>query len=511
MKHDFSTASMNNFMSSLNNCRDQLKAMRLSSEQLLFPLRNGIIYSIINSIQVDAVNKLPDLLAAVFSSGEIMLNSTWENIEYYDNNCSSTLDDIIMDTDRLYVIFSNMCSSLAQADLLTSGTFSELKRSTERNLSDIILNDYITYDAQKSEYIINHDIIKAMLSNSSDPLSDEIKRICFALTNIDPSQLSSDEKIIIQDILDCLSNIDISANMTNIDKEKVKQYVALYEQLHVTEKNEINKFFDNSVQGGFSENDTFNIKYLAYTSDDPSHTVFFRYIGQCYVSDFNSTNSDGSMGSWYSFIDHSIHLNKNIDGGFEKNPRGAYNTVFHEIGHNIDDLMVDGYDYHKDSNGMSYVNTFTWDELQEGKFFYTIRSDVESNIRNFVNQYSDSRLLKIDEKGKDKIVSALMDRRNATWLNPRLKVAYEEIYASYTGKINALGGYFGVVTEMGVIDTKYGQLDGASNEMISDIYGGVTNNSVGGNSINSYGHDGGHPFKNESSYWYYTDGTPTEY
>lgn len=338
---------------------------------------------------------------------------------------------------------------------------------------------------------------------------EEFDKYVEQLLALDYNSLSVEDKTRVQAVLDYLSGVDVDGNMSDSDKSKIRQYVALYEKLkeHENEKEEINKFFDNSVKGGFSENDIFNIKYFAYTSSDPSHTIFFSYIGKCRVSDFNSTNNDGSRGSWYSFVDHSLHLNKDSYGGFDKDPRGAYNTVFHEIGHNIDDLMVDGYDYHENSNGTAYVNTFTWDKLQEGNFFDTLRGDVENNIRNSVNQYSNSELLKIDNDGKEKLVSALLDRRNATWLNPRLKNAYEKIYASYTGKINVLGGYFGVVTEMGIYDAKNGQLDGASNEMISDIYGGVTNNSV----VGSYAHEGGQPFKNESSYWYTTDGKPTRY
>lgn len=312
------------------------------------------------------------------------------------------------------------------------------------------------------------------------------------LKKLENGELSPDDLIRLKSLLNFLSGVELNPSMSDAEKTQINMYINLYEAIEANAKDKeaISDFFRNSaydekgnLKEGISEDDIVNIKYIAYRSKSPCHEVFFDNISKCQVVSWNYNGT-----SHYDFKDSNrgVYLNFRSGDGID-NPRGAYNTFFHEIGHNIDDLLVGGYDY--DANA-SYVGIYTTDEVASGRFYDVIYEDVEQNFKNAISSYSnDEAMIGIDSTGQAKILDVLMGRANRDSLNPRLDFAYRKIYEDYTGI------WKGVFSGKNYRGSETGSLQGVEREQVSDITGGITNNATSGVSNGGYGHT-------SNGYWY---------
>ena len=443
-----------------------VKALKTSSDDL--ENLSSQIMSLISEIQ-DAVGI--KWLKTIVSHTDILNNTI-----YYLNDISSTTGET-WQGERYENFSGKILPSIINASEIITNKEDEFKEGLKAEIKPILENlQKIAGDFKKqgaecgaqsiwiAQYLKEHQGVEAQ---SSPVVGEERKKI-------EEEMNSKSDVSIVPD-----------RELTDEEKAKIREYNDLYEKLHGDEKEKIDKFFENA--NGFSEEDIENIKYIAYRSKGNAHDVFFKYIDQI-KADFSASGEDQS---YYSVGDKMIHFNKELYGGFKNCPKGSYDSIFHEIGHNIDDLAESDEGCNSDQ-----YRKITSGEINGRKLYDVIREDVSDNIKRTVDKFNDKEWIKIDDKGKQKIVDALLDRRNAVKLNPRLKTAYKQIYAMYTGKIAS--GYFDAELDL-VIDTNTGLLDGDSNTMISDIYGGAINNSI----VGKWGHD-------DDGYWYDKNGNHTE-
>lgn len=328
-------------------------------------------------------------------------------------------------------------------------------------------------------------------------LSDEeLEKLCDDYIKLlESGELSSDDNIRLQSFLNYLASTEISPSISDSDKKKVEFFNSLYEKIHTEDAKKINSFFndsayneDGTLKDGVSEGDINNIKYIAYKSKSPCHEVFFDNIAECHVESWNHDGSyyrcvAGKNNDTGADEARGVYLNFETGNDGIDNPRGAYNTFFHEIGHNQDDLLVGGYDADVSKN---YVGINSTDVVASGKLYDVIYQDVENNFREAISSYSSSEaMISIDSTGQAKILDVLMGRADRNTLNPRLDFAYRKIYEDYTGK------WKGIFTGKIYEGNEIGSLEGAGRDQVSDITGGITNNVT----IGTYGHD-------SDGYWY---------
>ncbi len=303
--------------------------------------------------------------------------------------------------------------------------------------------------------------------------------------------------------LDELDDVVINKDITEEDREKIRAFNELYEKLHPDEAEKLRNFFDGAPDDIKDHIDC--IKYIAYNSEGDAHDLFFKYIDQCEVKDWNYTG--GTL--YYSPKDKGVYINFSPDNTLEDRV-SPYNTFFHEIGHNIDDAMVGG-------DNDQYYYTFSDDALSDGKFFDVLRKDVEDNFKKSVRNYSkyeatygfyNDEYGRIDSKGQQNIVDALMGRKDPTTLNPREFYAYNNIYEDYTGyRKNYIFGFDNRTSEydnrkLQLWGDDYGNGDRCQ---ITDIYVGTVEN----NAIHGAGHGIYVDEANQKYYWYDRNGNPT--
>lgn len=322
------------------------------------------------------------------------------------------------------------------------------------------------------------------------------------LTDNANGELSEDDVRRIKNTLNELDDVTINKDITEEDREKIRAYNELYEKLYPDDAKKINSFFNDAPDDIKDHIDC--IKYIAYNSEGDAHDLFFKYIDQCKVVDWNY--SEGVC--CYDPDDKGVYINFSSENALEDGV-GAYNTFFHEIGHNIDDLMA------KDRNNPAYF--FSEKVLADGDFYGVLRKDVEDNFKKSVRNYSkyeatygfyDNEYGRINSKGQQNIVDALMGRKDPTTLNPREFCAYNNIYEDYTGyRRNYIWGYENKTSEyddriLQLWGDDYGNDDRAQ---ITDIYVGTVEN----NAIHGDGHGIYVDPKDQKYYWYDKNGNPT--
>lgn len=311
--------------------------------------------------------------------------------------------------------------------------------------------------------------------------AEELQKVCDDYIRlIESESLTNDDKIRLQSLLNYLSSTINKGDTPSRLNNRKKLYVKLYEKLHPDEAKSINTFFEKSSKDGISERDITNIKYKSYKSDGSAHKIFFDNISKCRVNSWNHSGTafyrsiDNSEGEWGVYLDIT-----GSDGLDDKD--GAYTTFFHEIGHNIDDLMFE-YDGEYDATGKK-VSGVTLTSIIQGNsdvnFYTALYSDTESYFTQAVDAVNDKLgYVKLNDESKRQVVEALLDgRKKWTTLNPYERAIYNAIKDSL-------------------------EFHAFKNLAVSDLVGGVTNNTVSGQSLSftsiiSTGASG-----HERSYWY---------
>ncbi len=337
---------------------------------------------------------------------------------------------------------------------------------------------------------------------------EEFDKYVEQLLALDYDSLSVEDETRIQAVLDYLSGVSINGNMSETDKKKVSQYNSIYEKLNPEEKIAMDTFFDNSSKNGIIKEDVSYIKYIAYKSEGAYHDIFFSYVSKMCVFSWNGVHKGKEYSSAYygSFTDPDtntdygmicIDLNGDISGSNNadgiNNTDGAYTTIFHEIGHGIDDYLNNGFD--EDSSAKRGDRRFFTRDKLGGELYNAMYSDLRNIVTRVVNSGNESLgFAKLNDKSKSQVIDALLDgRKKWTTLNPYEKTVYNAIKAAIEG--NAI----------------------FRNPGVSDIVGGLTNNTIAGHggdnfsfTASGYGHlrydwkdtnDNG--WKDKKSYYWY--------
>lgn len=333
---------------------------------------------------------------------------------------------------------------------------------------------WITDSTRKIGNDIDHSLQVYNETDFKDLSTEELRDYYNKLVELmNGGELSSDDQIRLKSFMDYLAKTSVDGDMSDRAKARVEMYNQLYERLHPQEAAAIRTFFENSSKDGITENDVSCIKFLAYKSENPAHDAFFSNISNCKVISWTYDKT-----SHYSPKDQGVNMNIAKD---RKNSDGSYFTFFHEIGHNMDDLMCNFYNEFDDSGNKTGVIYLS----QALDFYDAMYQDTEAYFTNAVYTVNDSLgKFKLNDESCRQVVEALLDgRKQWTTLNPYERTVYEGIKGALELRID--------------------------NKAVSDLVGGITNNTVSGQSLSIYsmiatggtGH-GRNDWLIRDNYWY---------
>lgn len=251
-------------------------------------------------------------------------------------------------------------------------------------------------------------------------LSDEeLRKLCNKYVEMLKSgELSTDDRTRLQSLLNYLGNVEITSNMSESDRNKVELFNLVYEKMqgHEDEAEKMNAFFDrSSAPFGFTDDEISDIKYLSYKSDEPYHTLLFSYIDEVRVEDFNGSNpawylgmNDDSNGCGYHIGKGTISLGRDHDW----DTFGKYHSFFEEVGHAIDDAIVNGMDdqLFSESN-LNALNAAIQSDVTDG-----IQMVKEEIVVNKVHMQLESHACS-EFCDEEKIVSVILGQSSGITLN----------------------------------------------------------------------------------------------
>lgn len=404
------------------------------------------IQSKINSLQSDLDHAKSKLNANIFALSTqnrpllSALGSKKDGVKACINSMRNDMKNIDVLKERIGLLNSTL------EDITTLVT--ECEDDVEKNLN------YVDVDVDSILASAPHRAVLKLLHNQNG------RDVINNFKKIDPNSLTKEQREILEKYYKELKKeiVIINGSMPEQSIYIRDYYNTVYELLYPQEASSLNTFLKSAPD--YLKNDIENIKYIAYNSPEPYHTIFFNYINKCKVSDWNCS---GTM--YYGSEEKGVYINFNEEAD---NPRGAYASFFHEIGHNIDDLAI------KDTGEDAVYLT---DILNNGKLEDMVREDVHQNFDKTLKKYNESSIIKIDDSEKERIKNVLLGKENEDSLDSHLKSVYRQIHSRYTNLF----------------------FYGADEAAASDAYGGVTNNRTTGN----FGH-------NKDGYWYNDDGSSTQ-
>lgn len=240
---------------------------------------------------------------------------------------------------------------------------------------------------------------------------------------------------------------DTFANLSGWYKDA---YIASYENGHPEIKEKLDRVFSDP---DFTDSEIRDIKYLIYNAPEPYRSIYIEHIDdfQVVVFDVGDKDGDKNEGSLFNSLNNKIYL-IDSDETFFDNPRGPYNTFFHESGHAIDD-------FEKAFGAKSTHYTYNGKSLNDW---------VADDVRNHMSEYIDDTYPHLTDSQKQAIMRSLNLTDDAAYTYGGDE-NLDQVLKQYRGEI---------VRHMN------SELAGEENEAASDVYGGITNNAI----IGSYGH-----------------------
>jgi len=270
------------------------------------------------------------------------------------------------------------------------------------------------------------------------------------------------------------------------DRDAVKQAVAEFEKEHPKYAGMMNEVLSDP---DLTDQRRLDIKYIVYTAPEPYQTLYLEHVAKYMV---NVSKKSSTGGSYFNPATEVITL-INSEKTFENNPRGPYNTFFHESGHAIDDYETV---YGTRTNKYSYG----------GKSLHSI---IVADTRNYVNNLIDNNerfayVKALSPEERHLLLKSLNLTDDAGYYNHRQK--YDT-----SSKVPILGVFIDLfnppqeIEDPWKLDQPYQDmqndikkymeeqdLNGEQNEAASDIISGITNNAL----IGEYNHS------SDPDYWY---------
>ena len=252
-------------------------------------------------------------------------------------------------------------------------------------------------------------------------------------------------------ILNLLNPLEVLKWIREKHRREAEELIRNYEQANPEDARRLNEFLSSEVAQCLTEEDIFRIKYMAYTAKEPYRSIYLRSLSQYTIVSINQdVNADGGN---YNPAQGGINLS--YPNSFGKDPRGDYNTLFHEGGHAIDDCSnvteEDGYD----------TGSFTAYSEKLGKDITlreAIQYDVYYNRDNPNSITSIAEALKQDgaDGSTDAVIRALQNGTDPKTLSNDDLALYRDVLNQYRR----------------VTDTS------ATYMAVSDVYGSVSHNAL---------------------------------
>lgn len=347
---------------------------------------------------------------------------------------------------------------------------------------------------------INESIVETMFLNhdSSIPYTEqESKRIIDAMTvvfeenGIDLSNcksLSDYEELYCDFILErAINNTGLQNPFAAVDAEGIQLlYVKIYEDAHIEHREAMDSLFAELPEEYYE--DGINVRFIAYTAAEPAKTVFFQYVGDIQIKNFdvNDTQywSPSKVGVYldfdnYTYTDDNGKLQTVYTG--KADPRGPYVTIFHELAHAIDDLSAKG-------KGVYYTENFEFNG-------FTLQKAAEMDVYNDLTVAVDQACVDLkftledysyDER-KNLVNTMIGSRKVPISLDPNNKLVYEMVLSYYTSDPTSRWNLDSNGNSLGVANSN----SSAPLELITDIWGGYTDQRI----------DVGYQHRDED-YWY---------
>lgn len=251
-------------------------------------------------------------------------------------------------------------------------------------------------------------------------------------------------------------------------------YVLYYEERNPEHKEKMDRFTRDMPKGmGIDYNnkphsyddDNINIRFLVYTAPESEKELFFRTAEKVEV------NWECDCGAYYGTDDDGVRrIHVDLTGyvtengykysGIGADLRGAYTTLFHEYGHYVDDVIVDG-----KADGKGYIS-------EQNNLTETIREEVANDIKNNLLNYCENESIYLEEGQPEIIVAAIVgpdigEDRKAGWTDNMVK-AYDGLIEAY----NESGSSYHVDT------WNAKESDRNAYVGVTDVYDGVTDMQI---------------------------------
>ena len=172
-----------------------------------------------------------------------------------------------------------------------------------------------------------------------------------------------------------IKNIGIDIRVVQRDDRDL--LIHYYETLNPENAKIMDKLFEEIAEHGHQE-DIQNMKFTLYTADEPYRTLMLSNVHKMKIGNHHAELQADKNGKYSQYYNGFLLINSitisilPIDG--KDNPKGPYNTVFHEIGHGIDDVTT----------AFGYTTTYYIDQEFEKKLNALIQSRVHDAIREMI-------------------------------------------------------------------------------------------------------------------------------
>ncbi len=494
MERDFTDVKLNELLSCIYKENDDLKGyisgIGTTYSHYGTPLGLDIFTNLINSylkMLIDRNNKAINRLKSIFADARAADYQYRPMFANYREGLAIYKDFIVSMAETV-----NPSKTILDVDTLKN-KIKDLNLRKDENIKNIAIGILV---ASKASGIAISEADKKILDEYADDIFkrekagetltqseiDFLKGYAAAIIAGKKSgeAYSEKDKEYLKEYLDYLGgNRKTGNDIKTLNKDDRDWVVKVFEEAYPGSSAKLNEFFEgmrNDKKYDYSE-DINNIKYIVYTADKDYRSVFFRYLGDVTIAEYNYNGDDQYYDIGANKLYLRFHSGKSNEGLID--PRGPYATFFHEFGHGIDDV--------------AYNDILFFDEkfmtqdfkVKGGKIVFqdAAGQDVRDNVKTSVMLYAKANKYTISETIITKITDAIMEFGNKGFKDRSIEdKIYDGVIAKYTSA-------FGSGT--GKQATVYCG--------ISDVYGGFTDNKLKG----TWGHS------NEKGYWNSEDGDYT--
>lgn len=253
------------------------------------------------------------------------------------------------------------------------------------------------------------------------------------------------------------------------DVDKVAE-VMKYEDDHPEDKEATSEFLSP-----LDEKDTMEIKFLMYTAEEPYRSLVIQYLDRINLNPKEIVDEEDPPPSSFSHRSNTINYVYETD---RENSRGEYFTIFHEIGHAVD------YNYGID------------EQNQKSTFDFTKRSGTDAFYSEYFEHNEETLADKMHADFNKQVGDAVQNELNSPGYDIYNDAQKDEMNKNVMMNINNRDKYFDslIFDEQGVqmtVEDEFAiKLNASHDSLASDVYGGVSDNTIDGR----FGHPDG--------YWY---------